>query len=90
MLQHAIKMFKGIDISKAVKRSKQVDKDHNWVVEVKLPDATPQVSSFDTYLEYESWLNRYRYPAKWYKVKKVNMKKSGDMPEIKLTSYEKD
>ena len=88
--QHAIKMFKGIDISKAVKRSKQVDKDYNWVVEVKLPDATPQVSSFNTYLEYESWLNRYRYPAKWYKVKKVNMKKSGDMPEIKLTSYEKD
>jgi hypothetical protein len=83
--QHAIKTFKGVDIRKAIDRSKKVDKDFNWVVEVKRPDTATQVSSFDTYLEYESWLNRYNYPASWYKVQKVNMSKS-NMPKVELTS----
>tara|TARA_R100000005_G_scaffold95351_1_gene76522 strand:+ start:44 stop:808 length:765 start_codon:yes stop_codon:yes gene_type:complete len=84
--QHAIKTFKAIDIRNAIERAKKVDKEFNWVVEVKRPDTATQVTSFDTYLEYESWLNRYRYPASWYKVQKVNMNKS-NMPKVELTSY---
>tara|TARA_A100001201_G_scaffold59622_1_gene57074 strand:- start:1114 stop:1878 length:765 start_codon:yes stop_codon:yes gene_type:complete len=84
--QHAIKTFKAIDIRDAIERAKKVDKEFNWVVEVKRPDTATQVTSFDTYLEYESWLNRYRYPASWYKVQKVNMNKS-NMPKVELTSY---
>lgn len=84
--QHAIKTFKAIDIRDAIERAKKVDKEFNWVVEVKRPDTATQVTSFDTYLEYESWLNRYRYPASWYKVQKVNMNNS-NMPKVELTSY---
>ena len=84
--QHAIKTFKAIDIRNAIERAKKVDKEFNWVVEVKRPDTATQVTSFDTYLEYESWLNRYRYPASWYKVQKVNMNNS-NMPKVELTSY---
>jgi len=83
---HAIKTFKATDIRKAIDRSKQVDKDYNWVVEVKKPDSLPQITVFDTYLEYESWLNRYRYPNKWFNAQKVNMTKKG-MPKVELTSY---
>ena len=84
--QHAIKTFKAIDIRDAIERAKKVDKEFNWVVEVKRPDTATQVTSFDTYLEYESWLNRYRYPASWYKVQKVNMNNS-NMPKVELTNY---
>ena len=68
--EHAVKTFGASEIRKAVNRGKESNKKYDWEVTVLFPDMIREVLVFDTYLDYESWINRTNYPEKNYKVKK--------------------
>jgi len=69
--EHAVKTFGAIEIRNAVKRAKESNENYDWEVTLALPDTKRSIRVFDTYSEYELWMNATDYPEKNYTVNKI-------------------
>ena len=69
--EHSVKTFGAISIRDATKRAVESNKKYDWEVTVSLPDMSRIIEIFDTFMEYELWMNQTKYSPKYYTVKKI-------------------
>ena len=72
---HSIKTFGATEIRKATERARKSNENYDWEVTVSFPDMADVIQTFDTYEEYELWMNRKQYSEDYIKVKKVKSPK---------------
>ena len=68
---HSIKTFGATEIRKATERARKSNENYDWEVTVSFPDMADVIQTFDTYDEYEFWMNRKQYSEDYIKVKKI-------------------